>query len=325
MGGELCDYCQHLDLDQPTRSQQSYSLGTRQRFQDSATKQPTCPFCELVWKASRFQYTAWNALVGLTWTPDGFIPVMTDKPVQHFGDELLVPVLANDATVKSPMAHGKTIQSQVSAATLSKWLTLCSGNASGHHADCQNRTVWQKGRAGSSLSGLSHLRLVNVHDNCVYDFKPKDGTKTYAALSYVIGGVSLPSYDFDDFDDFEKSPGVDVSRLPRTFQDAFKVVQMLGLDYLWVDALCLVGKPENSEDKKEGIANMDRIYEGAVVTIIAADHSDANGGITAIYERNTSDFQTRMTIPSGHQWGLVTGVNRHLHMSTEKYTTRGWT
>jgi hypothetical protein len=58
-----------------------------------------------------------------------------------------------------------------------------------------------------------------------------------------------------------------IDKLPKTFQDAVDITRRLGIDYLWIDSLCII---QNSEDDWENEASrMADIYEGAYLTIAA--------------------------------------------------------
>ena len=93
------------------------------------------------------------------------------------------------------------------------------------------------------------------------------GEKTpYAALSYCWGDsqrVTMTTVNMNDM-----LHGIATSTLPQTIQDAITVTRKLDLQYLWVDALCII--QDSASDKGEEIAKMDRIYQNAQLTIFAA-------------------------------------------------------
>ena len=96
----------------------------------------------------------------------------------------------------------------------------------------------------------------------------------YAALSYCWGGpqsVTLNTLTMD-----EMRHGIAASALPQTILDAMIVTRRLGLQYLWVDALCII--QDSALDKDAEIANMGEIYENAQLTISAASAEKCQDG-----------------------------------------------
>jgi len=69
---------------------------------------------------------------------------------------------------------------------------------------------------------------------------------------------------------------IPVERLPKTFKDAIKIAQRLGLDYLWIDSLCII---QNSDDdwQKES-ALMGSVYSGSTINIAASSSRDSSQG-----------------------------------------------
>lgn len=106
------------------------------------------------------------------------------------------------------------------------------------------------------------------------------GVAEYTALSYCWGtskATVTTSANLDQHCD----QGFDFQDLPKTIQDAITVTRALGIQYLWVDALCII---QGSDDiARQGWDNessrMAEVYGGASVTIIAASSSDCNDGI----------------------------------------------
>ena len=100
------------------------------------------------------------------------------------------------------------------------------------------------------------------------------GRVPFAALSYCWGGeqplrcLSSNIVSYRNAIPFEKQP--------PTIQDAAKVCQGMGLQYLWIDALCII--QDDSNDKSVEIAKMNAIYGSATVTIVAARSSSATEG-----------------------------------------------
>lgn len=78
-----------------------------------------------------------------------------------------------------------------------------------------------------------------------------------------------------------------LSLLPRVIQDAIDLVRRLGLQYIWIDALCIV--QDSSRSWKLNAYNMDLIYGNATLTICAADGKDASVGLRAMHSEEYSN------------------------------------
>jgi hypothetical protein len=55
--------------------------------------------------------------------------------------------------------------------------------------------------------------------------------------------------------------------LPLVVEDAICVCNEIGIEYLWVDRYCI---PQDPDVARHQIANMDSVYAGSALTIIAA-------------------------------------------------------
>jgi hypothetical protein len=309
----LCKQCQKLKLDKTTRKKRIYSLGTKaQVFQ----KQTWCLFCKLVLSVDPYGIIADNTQLEIEWTSNGFT-------VSQSGP-LLVPMNNGNFTPPDPKGFGCIIKGRIDRKMLKNWLSLCENGqgTTAKHANCTPLDPFRTTKAASS-TGLKVLRLVDVNRNCVTEFKAASKTTLrYAALSYVQGGVTRPQVNKKDFPKLSKINGLNrKSPLPQTHQDTITVVKRLGLQYVWIDKLCLLS--DDKSDTDNGMANMDRVYEGAVITIIAADGKTADAGIASIQKRVRVADQKVTTVMPNRKWGVVRGVYSHIHSNL--YMSRGWT
>jgi hypothetical protein len=55
---------------------------------------------------------------------------------------------------------------------------------------------------------------------------------------------------------------IPLNLLPKTIQDAIKVTRMLGIEYLWVDSICIV--QDDSKDFQKESVDMGKIYQHAI-------------------------------------------------------------
>jgi hypothetical protein len=96
----------------------------------------------------------------------------------------------------------------------------------------------------------------------------------YAALSYCWGGEQPHKTTSSRL--LSAEPQIPWTVLPQTIKDAVKVTHGLGLQYLWVDSLCII--QDDERDIATEIASMPSVYSQAVVTIVAARASCASEG-----------------------------------------------
>jgi hypothetical protein len=83
----------------------------------------------------------------------------------------------------------------------------------------------------------------------------------------------------------EYSISISITDLPATIQDAAKVAYDLGITHLWVDAICIV--QDNRSDVSEQLAEMNKIFHGAAVTIVASSAATSSTGFLQL----RTDFQ----------------------------------
>jgi len=103
---------------------------------------------------------------------------------------------------------------------------------------------------------------------CLYLIEPKPEESTpYAALSYAWGP---PPHDFQTTiqNHLGRLAKIDFHNLPNTLKDAIIVTNRFGLQYLWVDALCII--QDDIKFKDAEIPKMAGIYKTAAVTILAS-------------------------------------------------------
>ncbi|KAI1801335.1 HET-domain-containing protein [Daldinia bambusicola] len=70
--------------------------------------------------------------------------------------------------------------------------------------------------------------------------------------------------------------GLPVAILPRTFRDAFEVVERLGIRYLWIDRLCII--QDSKEDWQAEASIMGPVYTHGLLNIAALGASDDQSG-----------------------------------------------
>lgn len=118
------------------------------------------------------------------------------------------------------------------------------------------------------------VQLISTRDKRIR--LPKD--TEYAALSYCWGehaGLKLTERNFESL----SSAGIPFDQLSATIQDAISVTVDLGLQFLWVDALCI--KQDSLQDWKDEAATMFDVYRYSSISIAASGASDSRQGLFA--------------------------------------------
>ncbi|KAF3809524.1 hypothetical protein GCG54_00012808, partial [Colletotrichum gloeosporioides] len=80
--------------------------------------------------------------------------------------------------------------------------------------------------------------------------------------------------------------------LPKTFQDAITVTRALGIDFIWVDSLCII--QDDPDDWAKEASQMASIYRNAYITIAAT--SAAGGEEGFLYDRRRRIYKSTVEL-----------------------------
>ena len=73
--------------------------------------------------------------------------------------------------------------------------------------------------------------------------------------------------------------GMRLDEMPQTFQDAVVAARILGIQYIWIDALCII--QDDQKDKEKEIPRMTSIYKDATITFSAIQAANSKTGFLA--------------------------------------------
>jgi hypothetical protein len=108
----------------------------------------------------------------------------------------------------------------------------------------------------------------------------------WTALSHCWGSFQFLKTQIGNLDSHcEELP---ISSLPATFRDAVIITRALGIQYLWIDSLCIV--QDSREDWLAESVMMGSVFKNAAVTIAADASPNSSVGI---FGDPTEDRQTR--------------------------------
>jgi hypothetical protein len=93
--------------------------------------------------------------------------------------------------------------------------------------------------------------------------------------------------------------------LPATFQDAITFARYIGIEYLWIDSLCIIQDSNNDWQNESNL--MDSVYSNGFCNIAATGASDASGG--CFFNRSSEAYRIpTIDIPQHESiWHLATG------------------
>ncbi|RBR19540.1 uncharacterized protein FIESC28_05535 [Fusarium coffeatum] len=156
------------------------------------------------------------------------------------------------------------------ALSLSKtWLKRCREK----HPDCR--------RLHDTTDPVLPTRVLDVTGGTLDDPKIKlietsrGKRATYCALSYCWGKSRCIITTKANLDNHKRD--ITLSSLPRTIRDAVLATRGLGIDYLWVDSLCIV--QDDTDDWAAEAARMGDVYANSILTISTLSGTDCNDGL----------------------------------------------
>ncbi len=210
----------------------------------------------------------------------------------------IVPVMKSRPLINKtpyPSYSGQAFGSDSASTRFSRWRNWLE------------KCCYSSGSADHSEQRLSNLAGFSLVDVTIDEVVPATPGMKYAALSYVWG---------QEITRTSKSHAQE-SRYPRTIRDALTFTATVGLRYLWVDAVCIPSEPS---ERAEQIQNMDAIYKGAAVVIIAASSEHSEFGLHGISLETKPQIRTHF----GHLELVFRAYDYADYLAMSKWSTRGW-
>lgn len=176
------------------------------------------------------------------------------------------------------------------------WLQFCREN----HPDCSL----------NFSSAVPGLKLIDCNSREVCLAAPN---QAYAALSYVWGPQSAKNN--------VNMPG-DTACFPQTIEDAILAAKEIGIPYLWVDRYCI--DQEDPDECQMMIGNMDKIYSGAELTIIAGSGASPHYGLPGISKPQRPTWRRHLN-PGILDFFECPTIEVKPDEKAELWGSRGWT
>jgi hypothetical protein len=179
---------------------------------------------------------------------------------------------------------------------LRKWLKTCNQN----HGDLKCRPSYSQFLPTRLIDvGVVGSRTIRLYETQTSD-KVNPDTFKYLALSHPWG--MKPPY----FCTFRKNleshkKGILIADLTATFQDAVRTTRELGLQYLWIDSICIVQKDDSDDgDFQQEAQHMENVFSSAYCVLAASSAKSQSDGFLKKRggsERDFVKFQRQQEAP----------------------------
>ncbi|KAI0107834.1 heterokaryon incompatibility protein-domain-containing protein [Nemania sp. FL0031] len=209
-------------------------------------------------KASDMEF--WRVRGGLALTKNG-APILSICETNPTDSSLDTPV--PDIPIGLP--NLAAVASEAYFNILHGWLEDCDK----HHKDCQPEKTESLGRIPTRLIDVedknsSTVRLLETKESQIYLTEPIK----YIAVSHPWGDKNEHNHYCTtqlNLDQHRAKIRVDV--LPNTFQDAIRITRQLGVQYLWIDSLCIIQGTDGDFNKEA--EHMETVFSSAYCVIAA--------------------------------------------------------
>jgi hypothetical protein len=141
----------------------------------------------------------------------------------------------------------------------------------------------------------------------------------YATLSHKWGTLRILTLESGNIERFRQ--GIPHRDLCKTFQDAICITKALGLDYLWIDSLCIV--QNDPQDWAREATIMCNIYGGSAITIAAASAED--GSVGCFFKRDPNfKAKYKFSVRGGKEFILAKEGVYESYVEGDPLASRAW-
>ncbi|KAH6894606.1 hypothetical protein B0T10DRAFT_456832 [Thelonectria olida] len=271
-----CERCRQWDFRTST-------FALRDTLSDLKMRSPTCEFCDLLLTAcapgSKLPIQSPSddvTAVELFRVGSGFFAADRSTRVlsicQTGTDEPAATTSPlGDIPIGFPMLP--KMESPAYYGLLRQWIHDCDSHPGCHG---ENTMVGTR-RIPTRLIDVGDTTSKTVHLSSTRFWSQSQGTK-YVALSHPWGDAKL----HDHFSTTSKNIDrrlvneIPLDELPATFKDAVKVTRELGVQYLWIDSLCIIQGDDG--DFKDEAKHMETVFSFAYCVIAASRSTGTSDG-----------------------------------------------
>ncbi|KAN0108862.1 HET domain containing protein [Hyaloscypha variabilis] len=187
-----------------------------------------------------------------------------------------------------------------------EWITKCQKE----HSSCR-----------VSLPFFLPTRLVYVRGKPrVVSLDDMKSVQNYATLSHCWGSQTFLTLPKSTLEDFGRQIPSDA--LSKTFLDAILVCKQLGVDYIWIDSLCII--QDDPQDWQNEAGLMSDVYGHSYINIVASGAVDGRAGL---FFRRSGAWRCRVKVPLAGGPAVYECVPFNMHTESIRpmpLSNRGW-
>ncbi|KAK8123642.1 hypothetical protein PG999_003560 [Apiospora kogelbergensis] len=167
-------------------------------------------------------------------------------------------------------------------------------NCARTHPACQTSNPWVPTRLLEVTTMGPAIRLRVVPTGAWTE------KKRYISLSHQWGAnpTATPQLTKKTYDAYQDR--IPMGRLPRKYIDAIQAAQQLGVQYLWIDSLCII--QDDKKDWERESAQMHRVYRHGFCNLSAASARSDDEGL--FYDRDAVWLKPHVVIPGNNMKSL---------------------
>lgn len=187
-------------------------------------------------------------------------------PCAYFKGRLMNPTVEALSESSWRIASSST-GSEETLTKIDKWLGHCN---SWHKKCLYHREKQEKGWYPTRLlhfSSLNGHEGQNLRLQIVHRTRVPAGSQ-YATLSHRWGSANVAKLTVENLSSWTQEIPTEI--LPRTFLDAVRAAKRLGINYLWIDCLCIIQEGDSLEDWKKEAPTMQDVYSNSSFNICAS-------------------------------------------------------
>ncbi|KAJ1327033.1 HET domain-containing protein [Microdochium nivale] len=156
----------------------------------------------------------------------------------------------------------------------------------------------------------SRLVDVGINDGVVRVVETKGQHGKYLCLSHCWGPLQIITTTTATYD--QRKTGISLDDLSQTFRDAVLLTRRLGVQYIWIDSLCII--QDSLTDWQMESAQMASIYSNAYLTLAATKSSSGAGG----FYTDTPTTEISGTTPEGEKYSIFFRQRIDHHLEATK-------